>query len=185
MGSASSTTAMLNRHDENGNSFLVYPAFDPSSNRRSTIVVPNASADYKNGRPTVRADEVYGCFTNTMTIKEGKEAHQSSEDAKKRLSVASPPGYLFRLVDRQKNRWYFYNDTKDYVMVVNGYFGPRTSMRVLKPARMWREMPSGLLLMEVVVEPLQTAGFLEGEVYDGFDLRFRAVPVQEAGNLVE
>ncbi|EPY33831.1 calpain-like cysteine peptidase [Strigomonas culicis] len=119
-----------------------------------------------------------------MTIKDSRDARRKGEDRPRRLSVASPPGYLFRLVDRQQSRWYFYNDTKDYVMVVNGYFGARNTMRALQPARMWRELPSGLLLMEVVVEPLQTAGFLEGDINDGFDLRFRAVPVKEAGTLI-
>ncbi|KAF8280555.1 hypothetical protein TcYC6_0001730 [Trypanosoma cruzi] len=49
-------------------------------------------------------------------------------------------------------------------------------IKALGKAKMWREMPSGLLIVELVVEPLRTEPYLEGVVTDGFDLRFRALP---------
>ncbi|CAD2215168.1 calpain-like cysteine peptidase [Angomonas deanei] len=116
--------------------------------------------------------------------KKGKKGKEEKNAAGEELQVASPPGFLYRLVNHSQGRWYFYNDTKDYVMVVTGYFGPKSLMTCLPPAKMWREMPSGLVLMELVVEPLKTVPMLEGEPKDGFDLRFNAVPVKEAGHLV-
>ncbi|EAN84517.1 putative calpain-like cysteine peptidase [Trypanosoma cruzi] len=115
---------------------------------------------YRNGYPKVLGDEVIGCFS---TVDETGE-------------VMAPPGLLYRIVDRSKRQWTFYNDAKEYNMVITGYFGPLNIIKALGKAKMWREMPSGLLIVELVVEPLRTEPYLEGVVTDGFDLRFRALP---------
>ncbi|KEG08698.1 calpain-like cysteine peptidase [Trypanosoma grayi] len=116
---------------------------------------------YRNGRPKVHGDEIIGCFS-------------TSDDTGK---VVAPPGLLYRIVMREKRQWYFYNDTKTYNMVITGYFGALNIIKALGKAKMWREMPSGLLIVELVVPPLQTEPYLEGIVTDGFDLRFRATLV--------
>ncbi|ORC88950.1 calpain-like cysteine peptidase [Trypanosoma theileri] len=128
------------------------PSSDPTKNNR---------VGYRNGRPKVLGDEIIGCFSTVDTS--GK--------------TIVPPGLLYRIVDRTKREWYFYNDTREYNMIVTGYFGPYNVIKALGKAKMWREMPSGLLIVELTIAPLKTEPFLEGLVTDGFDLRFRAIPI--------
>lgn len=114
---------------------------------------------YQNSKPTVHADEVFGCFSS----------------ADNTGSIVSPPGFLYRLVNRFTQQWFFYNDTCNYDMVVLGYFGALNTIRALGNAKMYREMPSGLLIVTTVVGPLATVGYIEGAVRDGYDLQFGAV----------
>lgn len=109
-----------------------------------------------------------------------------STEAKKSL-----PGKLYRLVKESCGtgasggssgrglpfqRWFFYNDTKDLKMVVTGYFGASSELRANDNTNMWREMPTGFVIAELVIPPLSTLGFIEGSVRDGYDLRFHAFP---------
>lgn len=139
-------------------------------------------AKFENGRPAVKYDEIYGCFVEKevggLSSDEDENATtRSSQKNKKKSNHVSPPGKLFRLVHHDKRTWYFYNDTSEFNMVVTGYFGAMNHLKVRGPTRMWREVPSGLVIAELVVPPLQTEAYVEGLVNDGFDLRFKALPV--------
>ncbi|KAH9601139.1 protein of unknown function DUF1935 [Trypanosoma melophagium] len=132
-----------------------------ASKRQSSDSNNTTRIGYRNSRPKVLGDEVIGCF--------------STVDANGKTIV--PAGLLYRIVDRTKRQWYFYNDTREYNMVITGYFGAFNVIKALGKAKMWREMPTGLLIVELTVAPLQTEPFLEGAVTDGFDLRFRAIAI--------
>ncbi|RNE96913.1 calpain-like cysteine peptidase [Trypanosoma conorhini] len=131
-----------------------------ASTRAREDATTTSRVTYRNGHPKALGDEVIGCFS-------------TCDDTGK---VVAPPGLLYRIVDRSRRRWSFYNDTTEYNMAVTGHFGPRNVIKALGKAKMWREMPGGLLIVELVVPPLQTEPYLEGLVTDGFDLRFRALP---------
>lgn len=134
-------------------------------------------APFENGKPNVEYDEKFGCFreeepdSDTDEDDEKKKTKKQHKDSKKQL-----PGKLYRLVNNSTHKWYFYNDTKNYNMVVTGYFGPMNELTAKGKTRMWREMPSGLIIAELVIEPLETEAYIEGLVTDGFDLRFKALP---------
>lgn len=96
---------------------------------------------YKNGEPAVHADVVYPCF-NALSNKKGLQDEL--------------PGHLFRLVNNSLHQWFYYNDTKHCHMIVTGYFGPQSQIKALGKARMFREMPSTLLIVELIIPPLTT-----------------------------
>lgn len=145
-------------------------------------------APFEHGEPEVEEyDEIYGCFREEEVSPENSDSDDDRSPKERsrrrkereRKNKKIKPGKLYRLVQRDTRKWYFYNDTKDYNMVVTGYFGPMNELISQGKTRMWREMPSGLIIAELVVEPLQTEAYIEGTAADGFDLRFKALPKKD------
>lgn len=145
-----------------------------SGSAKKTKVAP-----FENGKPSVEYDEKYGCFREEEPDSDTDEDDEKKKSKKKKDNKKQLPGKLYRLVNNSNHKWYFYNDTKNYNMVVTGYFGPMNELTAKGKTRMWREMPSGLIIAELVIEPLETEPYVEGIVSDGFDLRFKALPKAE------
>ncbi|CAD2216961.1 hypothetical protein AGDE_11622 [Angomonas deanei] len=108
---------------------------------------PAKDVTFENGEPSVKYDKIYKCFKDTGN------------------------GLLFRLVSQSDRTWYFYNDTKDYVMHVTVDFAVAEEVRLLPPAVLDSTVePSapGGCVMRLAVPPLQTLPFMQGtpEVYN-------------------
>lgn len=124
---------------------------------------------------------------STPEEKPKKKFHTLNKKSSKKEKTENLPGKLYRLVKQSygrgggggpcMERWFFYNDTKDFRMIVTGYFGAMSELRANDHTNMWREMPTGFVIAELVVPPLSTLAYIEGSVRDGCDLRFHALPV--------
>lgn len=160
----------------------------PSSHRRASSEdeekgTKKSVAPFENGGPEMdKYDEIYGCFREEEEVSDlddDPETRRKKRIERRKRNAKIKPGKLYRLVQKDSKTWYFYNDTKEYNMVVTGYFGPMNELTAEGKTRMWREMPSGLVIAELVVEPLDTLPFVRGNVSDGFDLRFKALPYRK------
>lgn len=161
-------------------------------------------APFENGKPALEEyDDIYGCFLEEEVSSDGDVDPANVEDEKNRKKKSKKktlfqvkrsedkderkclPGKLYRLVWRKREgggtpsseRWFFYNDTKEYNMVVSGCFGAMNELHANKNTKMWREIPTGLIIAELEIPPLCTAAYIEGVVHNGFDLHFHALPL--------
>ncbi|AIN97505.1 hypothetical protein LPMP_200130 [Leishmania panamensis] len=118
-----------------------------------TELVPSEAVRFANGEPLCTYQECYRCF-------DGRDI-------------------LFRLVNVEKNQWFFYNDTTDVLVHVRAVFLPGSVIRPLQRADM-RVIPGPTGVtdetcsIEVMldVDPGFTESFIEGEP-KGFHLNFR------------
>eukprot|EP00796_Vickermania_ingenoplastis_P011749 gene11749-8079_t len=108
-----------------------------------------------------------------------RHSQHDGDDASRSRELNATSGSPHPSRPHPPQRWYFYNDTLDYNMAVTGYFGPMNELTANGKTRMWREMPSGLIIAELIIEPLETEAYMEGRIVDGFDLRFKALPKGE------
>ncbi|ORC88952.1 calpain-like cysteine peptidase [Trypanosoma theileri] len=108
--------------------------------------------EYKNGKPTFKGDEVVKGFN------EGN-------------------GLLFRIVNRKKKQWAYYNDTTQYEMHVKVTFGEDCDIKALGKTHLER-LDSGEYVATVVVYPRETEMFIEGRV-NGFKVKMDALPLSE------
>lgn len=169
---------------------------------RSTL---SMVAPFENGKPALEEyDDIYGCFLEEEVSSDSDVDRTNAEERKSRKKKSrikslfpfkrseeknetkSLPGKLYRLVWRKwgggggnpsSERWFFYNDTTDYKMVVSGCFGAKNEFRANKNTKMWREVPTGLIIAELEIPPLSTLAYIEGVIQNGFDLHFHAIPV--------
>ncbi|KPA75258.1 putative calpain-like cysteine peptidase putativecysteine peptidase Clan CA family C2 [Leptomonas pyrrhocoris] len=87
-------------------------------------------------------------------------------------------GLLFRIVEKSNNnRWSFYNDTTNTQMKVQFVFGKNSALRVLENTEM-EQLPDGSYRATVMVYPMETELFVEGET-NGFTSNIRALPLSE------
>lgn len=136
----------------------------------------NVSVHFRHGTPSVPFDEAIGCFKAV-----GYSAKITRNGAMRSVTTTSQPGYLYRLVNSRTKEWHFYNDTTTFDFVVSGFFGPQNAIRPMGSAKMFRELPSGLVVVEMTVGPLETLPYISGDVKDGFDITFSAVPRGNSG----
>ncbi|EPY36787.1 small myristoylated protein-1 [Strigomonas culicis] len=116
----------------------------------------NSAGDetYLNGKPDFKADEV------TKGFEQGN-------------------GMLFRLVNKKKKKWAYYNDTTKYEMHVKVTFNEDCDIKALGKTVLER-LDTGEYVASVVVYPRETELFIEGRV-NGFRAKMDAVPLSEEG----
>lgn len=146
---------------------------NPSPATTTVSTTTGETVRFRHGGPSVPFDDAIGCFKAV-----GYVNRVTKGGAIRSVTTTTPPGYLYRLVNAITHQWHFYNDTTSYDFVVTGYFGcsAETALRPMGTARMYREIPSELYVVELTVGPLETAPYLEGIIRDGFDIHFTAVP---------
>lgn len=110
----------------------------------------SAEINYENGKPTFEADKVTKCFKDNGN------------------------GLLFRMENSEKKQWAFYNDTKNYDMVVKVSFGKDSKIDALGKTKM-ETAESGEFNCELEIEPMATEMFISGEP-NGFKISFAANP---------
>lgn len=96
---------------------------------------------YNNGKPTVSSPYVYKCFSNKEN------------------------GLLFRIVDPKTHRWYFYNDTPNYLMKVKCVFDRKLTVKPIGKAKAEKNPPAGNcngVAVTLQVRPRETQPFIEG-----------------------
>eukprot|EP00796_Vickermania_ingenoplastis_P006358 gene6358-4583_t len=76
-----------------------------------TEAVQDTNIIFENGKPAVEYNKIFKCFKKTGN------------------------GLLFRLVDTKAKRWYFYNDTPDYIMRCTCEFDNKKSVKLLGRAQ--------------------------------------------------
>ncbi|GET88177.1 calpain-like cysteine peptidase, putative [Leishmania tarentolae] len=86
-------------------------------------------------------------------------------------------GLLFRIVEKNNNRWSFYNDTTHTQMNVEIVFGRNSSVRALENTEV-EKLENGSYRATVTVYPMETELFVEGDV-NGFTSSISAVPLTE------
>ncbi|ORC86291.1 calpain-like cysteine peptidase [Trypanosoma theileri] len=111
--------------------------------------------NYENGKPTFKGNNVVKCFNNDGN------------------------GLLFRIINEKKKQWAFYNDTKDYNMIVQLYFGRDSKVRPLGKTKMETDSSTGDLKCELNVPPLKTEVFIEGSP-NGYRLKLDADPIDKS-----
>lgn len=97
--------------------------------------------EFESGKPSVSYNKIFKCFKDQGN------------------------GLLFRLVDTQNKKWYFYNDTTDYMMKVTCEFDKKSSLKVLGNAKA-EGAPAGNpdgVIVTLEIKPRETQPFLEGE----------------------
>ncbi|KAH9597936.1 protein of unknown function DUF1935 [Trypanosoma melophagium] len=107
---------------------------------------------YENGKPTFEGETVVKCFKDNGN------------------------GLLFRIVNEAKKQWAFYNDTKDYNMVVKLAFGKDSSVKPLGKTKMETDPSTGEFKCELHVAPLETEMFIDGTP-NGYKINFEANPI--------
>lgn len=86
-------------------------------------------------------------------------------------------GLLYRLVDKRKKTWAFYNDSLAFEVHVNCTFGKHSKISPLENTKMISG-PDGEHIAEVIVYPGETELFVKGYV-NGFSSKLRAVPLSD------
>ncbi|EPY40346.1 calpain-like cysteine peptidase [Angomonas deanei] len=117
-------------------------------------------------------DEGSVTFTSKSQFKYGEPVYKGE------VTPCYDDGLLYRIVETaNNNRWSFYNDTVNTQMRVQFVFGKESKLKVLDNAEM-EELQSGSYRVTVIVYPLETELFVEGEA-NGFTSNFRAQPLTE------
>ncbi|AAZ12471.1 calpain-like cysteine peptidase, putative [Trypanosoma equiperdum] len=109
---------------------------------------------YENGSPTYTGNTVLKCFRENGN------------------------GLLFRIVNDEEKKWAFYNDTKDYNMVVKVAFGKDSTVQPLGNTKMEKDTATGEFKCEVKIAPLATEMFIEG-VPNGYKISYEADPIPQ------
>ena len=121
-----------------------------------TETAPAKDVTFEYRRPILpHYDKIYKCFKN-----EGN-------------------GLLFRLVDETAGKWYFYNDTRDFMMKVSVTFANRADVRLLGKTAARAAPPEAgekSLLCVLRIAPGQTEPFIEGNPAT-YTLDFAAEPI--------
>lgn len=101
---------------------------------------PEDPVVFENGKPSVSYTKIFKCFKN------------------------SGNGLLFRLVDSDSKRWYFYNDTTEFVMKVTCEVESKKNIKLLGKSKM-EASPDGKpggAIVTLAIHPGATEPFLEG-----------------------
>lgn len=123
-----------------------------------TETAPAKDVVFEYRRPTVPYDKIYKCFKNNGN------------------------GLLFRLVDEKARRWYFYNDTRGFMMKVSVVFANAAEVMPLGQTAAGAAPPGAgdkSLLCVLLIAPGQTEPFIEGEPVT-YTLDFAAEPIAVA-----
>lgn len=113
---------------------------------------------FLNSTPAYAFDRVFACFKDSV-----------------------PERQLYRLVNSEKKRWYFFNDSSDDIMRVKAEFKPGSKVMPLRGGRMTTVLDENgetVTTIEGEVEPCFTIEFMEGDP-NGFEVSFQmeAAPV--------
>jgi hypothetical protein len=112
----------------------------------------SANVTYLNGKPTFKGDDVTKGFEKDN-------------------------GLLFRIVNKKKKQWAYYNDTKQYEMHVCVTFNEDCDIRALGKTHL-EQQDNGEWVATVVVYPCETEMFIEGRV-NGFRSKMDALPLSD------
>ncbi|EKF30320.1 calpain-like cysteine peptidase [Trypanosoma cruzi marinkellei] len=93
------------------------------------------------------------------------------------MSCFEEPGLLYRIVDKKKKTWAFYNDSLAFEVHVSCTFGKHSKVEPLGNTKM-HQLPDGSYTAEVVVYPVETEKFIKGYV-NGFSSQLRALPLSD------
>lgn len=107
---------------------------------QSESLQPEEPVKFENGSPNVPYSKIFKCFKN------------------------SGNGLLFRLVDTTSKKWYFYNDTTEFVMKVRCEMDSRKNVNLLghtQTAGIPNGKPDGVIAT-LDIHPRMTEPFLEG-----------------------
>lgn len=114
-------------------------------------LIPQGTETFRNGEPAFVYNECYSCFEDQGN------------------------GLLFRLVNAQKKRWAFYNDTTDIIIRVKASFGAGSEIKALQRTELAELDGSGsskyAFQATLEIEPGYTELFIEGSV-NGFTIDF-------------
>lgn len=122
---------------------------------QSENLQPEEPVDFENGTPDVPYTKIFKCFKN------------------------SGNGLLFRLVDSATKKWYFYNDTSEFLMKVKCEMDSKKGVKLLgktKEAGVPAGKPDGVIAT-LDIHPRMTEPFLEGNA-GGYALSFVAEGVK-------
>ncbi|CAD2215172.1 small myristoylated protein-1 [Angomonas deanei] len=86
-------------------------------------------------------------------------------------------GLLFRLVNKKKKQWAYYNDTKEYEMHVKVTFAKGADIKALGKAHVETQEDGGYLAT-LVIYPLETELFVEGTILE-FKVNCEALPLSD------
>lgn len=94
-------------------------------------------------------------------------------------------GLLFRLVNRKRHMWAFYNDTVEYMMRVSVTFGPESRITALDDTHTTTmNVETGECTLFLEVPPGETRQFMRGE-YNGFTTSYDAEPLENLDEKLE
>lgn len=121
---------------------------------------PTVKTEFKNGTPNFKFDQ------EPVKLFEAED------------------GLLYRLVNKKKHEWAYYNDSTGYTMNVNVTFKEdcdiqalgNTTLKQLGELREEKRVGRGECVGEVTVAPGCTELFIKGHV-NGFDAKVDAIPV--------
>ncbi|CAD2216962.1 hypothetical protein AGDE_10008 [Angomonas deanei] len=116
-----------------------------------TEAAPANDVAFENGEPDVKYTNKFKCFKENGN------------------------GLLFRLVDEEKKKWYFYNDTTQYKMVAQADFNDKTAVSRLgntTEVGAPEGNPNGVTY-RLEIDPGKTEPFISGEPFN-FKLAFSA-----------
>lgn len=106
-----------------------------------TETVQEGNIVFENGKPAVEYNKIFKCFKN------------------------SGNGLLFRLVNSAEKKWYFYNDTTDYIIKATCEFDKKEGITVLGRTAITgtpASSPRGMIVT-LEIEPGYTEPFIQGE----------------------
>lgn len=112
----------------------------------------SANVTYVNGKPTFKGEDVTKGFEKDN-------------------------GLLFRIVNKKKKQWAYYNDTTQYEMHVQVTFNDDCDIKALGKTRL-EQQDNGEWVATVVVYPCETEMFIEGRV-NGFKSKMDALPLSD------
>lgn len=107
--------------------------------------------DFKNGEPDCEG-EISNCFDE--------------------------PGLLYRIINKPKRTWAFYNDCVTFEVHVTCTFGKHSKIEALNNTVITRNEETGEYIAEVVIYPCETEYFVRGNV-NGFTSKLSAVPISD------
>lgn len=119
-----------------------------------------------------------GCGASTaksdVTFLNGKPTFQGDEITK---GFEKDNGLLFRIVNKKKRQWAYYNDTTQYEMHIKVTFNEDCDIKALGKTTI-EQLETGQWVAAVVVFPGETEMFIEGRV-NGFKSKMDALPLSD------
>ncbi|CAD2219313.1 Domain of unknown function (DUF1935), putative [Angomonas deanei] len=107
---------------------------------------------YENGEPTYNGATVKKCFKENGN------------------------GLLFQIINDEEKKWAFYNDTKNYKMIVKVAFGETSKITALGKTTQEVDPETKEIKCELEIAPGATEMFIEGEP-NGFKIGYNAEPI--------
>lgn len=126
----------------------------------------------------------FSCCKKEFTKSEFKNGTPSFEYDQEPIKLFQvDDGLLFRLVNKKKGEWAYYNDSTNYDMHVKVTFKEdchiqalgNTTLTALNELKPGENPGKGACIAEVMVPPGGTCPFIKGHV-NGFDAKVEAIP---------